>query len=90
MFGKLPNLFGAWKTFQRLSQDERQALKALMAHPKFQELFKNPKFLEMLKAANKSHDASWLLANPKLSALMQDPEIAQLLAKVDFHTLLQS
>ena len=90
MFDKLPDLFGAWKKFQQLRPEKRQALKALMAHPKFQELFRDPQFLDGLKAANKSHDAAWLFANPKLSALMQDPEIAQLLAKADFRSLLQS
>ena len=31
-----------------------------------------------------------LLTYPKLMTLMQNPEIAQLLAKVDFRTLLQA
>ena len=90
MFGNLPQLFSAWKKFQQLSPEGQEALKTLMAHPKFQELFKDPKFLEGLKSARSSHDAAWLFANPKLSALMQDPEVAQLLAKVDFRMLLQA
>ena len=62
---------------QKLMKDED--FKALITHPKVQQVVQDPEFLEAVKSKN------WgkMAANPRLASLMRDPEVAPLLAKLD-------
>ena len=66
MFGK----------FLKLMQDE--SVRALMTHPKFQQLMKDPEFQALVMAQQRDK----LAAHPKFSALMKDPELAGILSKI--------
>lgn len=61
---------------QKLMKDEN--FKALMAHPKTQELMRDPEFIELMKTKDFQKAAS----NPRLAALKDDPELRQLMLKV--------
>ncbi len=76
MFGKFKDAMNQLKVMQQLMKDEN--FKTLLSHPKFQELMKDPAFLE----AAKGQDMSKLLSNPKFSAVLKDPELAALIAKI--------
>ena len=63
---------------------QNDSFKGFIAHPKIQELFKDPEF----KEAAKTKDFSKILAHPKLSRLMRDPEIAPMIAQLDLKNIL--
>lgn len=76
-------MFGAWKTaldqfkqLQTMMKDDH--VRAVMGHPKIQELFRDPAF----QAAVKSKDPAKVMSVPKFAALLRDPELAPLLSKL--------
>jgi hypothetical protein len=77
MFEKLGEFAQQMKLVQRLMKDEH--FRALMGHPKVQELLRDPEFQELIKA----QDMSKLAGHPKFASVMQDPEIAGLVAKLN-------
>ena len=76
MFGKMKDMASQMQMIQRLMKDEN--FKALIAHPKMQELMKDPDFLELMK----TKDMQKAVTNPKLAALKNDPELVQLMSRV--------
>ena len=62
---------------ERLMKDEN--FKALISHPKVQQVFMDPEFQEAIKSQNMGK----LATNKKFASLRSDPEIAPLLAKID-------
>ncbi len=76
MFGTLQDMMKRLQTTQRLLKDD--TVRALVQHPKVQELFKDPQVLALIKA----QDSAEIIAHPKFAALMRDPELAPLLAKL--------
>lgn len=76
MFGKMKSMMDQLKMAQQLMKDDN--FKALMSHPKVQELFKNPDFI----SAAKSQDFSRLMADPKFAAILKDPEVLELMKKL--------
>ena len=81
MFDKFKDLAGQIQMMQRLMKNEN--FRALMAHPKMQELLRDPEFQEIIKSKNTAQ----LMSHPKLASLMRDPELAPLLAKLNPQTL---
>ena len=81
MFDQLKNMAGQIQMMQRLMKDEN--FRALLSHPKMQELLRDPEFQEIVK----SKDTARLMSNPKLASLMRDPELTPLLAKLNPQTL---
>ena len=77
MFGKLQGVAKQFQAMQKLMKDEN--VKALISHPKVQELFKDADFQSVVK----TQDPAKIMAHPKLAALLRDPEVAPLLSKVD-------
>ncbi len=77
MFEKLKGAMKQFQMVQRLMKDDN--FRALMSHPKVQELFRDPQFLEALK----TQDPTTIQGNPKLAALMNDPDLAALMATFD-------
>jgi len=69
------------KLIQRLMKNEN--FRALMSHPKMQELIKDPEFVEILK----SKDTDKLKSHPRFTHVMSDPEVAELLKKVNIQDL---
>jgi len=59
-------------------QDEN--FRKFMAHPKVQEVFRDPEVVEAMKA----NDPKKITTNPKLMQLAQDPELRDLMGKLDF------
>ena len=78
MFGKMRDMAAQMQLIQKLMKDDN--FKALIAHPKMQELMKDPEFLEMMKTKDMQKAAT----NPKLAALKNDPELVQLISKVQW------
>ncbi len=78
MFGKMKDMMGQMQMIQKMMKDEN--FKAFMAHPKVQELFKDPEFIAMLK----TQDFKKIAAHPKFSVLREDKELADLAAKLKF------
>jgi hypothetical protein len=76
MFGKMKEMAVQMQMMQKLMKDEN--FKALIAHPKMQELIKDPEFIELMKTKNFQEASS----NPRIAALKNDPELLQLMAKV--------
>ena len=76
MFGKMKDMAAQMQMVQKLMKDEN--FKALITHPKMQELLKDPEFLELMKTKDFQKAAS----NPKLAVLKDDPELLQLISKV--------
>jgi hypothetical protein len=76
MFGKMKSMAAQMQMMQKLMKDEN--FKALIAHPKMQELLRDPEFLELMK----TKDFQKASSNPKIAALKNDPELLQLIAKV--------
>ena len=68
------NIFKQLQVMQRLMKDPQ--FKALMAHPKMQDLLTD----RDVQALMKSKDTAKIAAHPKFMALMRDPELAPLLA----------
>lgn len=81
MFGKMQDMMKQFQLMQQLMKDDN--FKALMSHPKVQELFRDPQFQEIMK----SQDPAKIMAYPKLAMLMRDPDVAPLLAKINPQTL---
>ena len=76
MFDKFKDMMGQFQLLQRLTKDEN--FKAFMTHPKVQELLCDPDFQELIKIK----DRAKLSAQPKFAALMGEPELASLAAKL--------
>ncbi len=84
MFGKINDMMKQVKMMQRLMKDEH--FKALIGHPKVQELLKDKQFQELIKSQN----VGKIVTHPKLAALMRDPEVGPLLKNINPQTLLQA
>ena len=76
MFGKMKDMSAQMQMVQKLMKDEN--FKALIAHPRMQELMKDPDFLELMKTKDFQKAAS----NPKLAGLKNDPELLELMSRV--------
>ena len=76
MFGKMKDMAGQMQMMQRLMKDEN--FKALLAHPKMQQLMQDPEFLELMKTKDIQKAAS----NSKIAALKDDPELLQLISRI--------
>ena len=61
---------------QKLMLNEH--FRAFIAHPKTQELFRDPEFKEVAQ----SRDFARIMAHPKFMELARDPELSQLLVKI--------
>jgi predicted double-glycine peptidase len=61
---------------QRLMKDEN--FRALMNHPKVQELMRDPEFIEIAK----KQDFSVMMTHPKFAGLLGDPELQQLFLRM--------
>ena len=77
MFDKMKDMMGQMQLMQQLMKDEN--FKAFIAHPKTQELFRDPEFKEVAQ----SRDFARIMAHPKFMELARDPELSQLLVKID-------
>ncbi len=77
MFGQLKNMAGQFQLMQKLMKDEN--FKAFMTHPKVQELFNSAEFKEIAK----SKDMAKISAYKPFVDLMRDPEVAQLISKLN-------
>lgn len=67
---------------QKLMKDEN--FRKFMMHPKVQELFKDPEFMEAMK----NKDAAKLMGNPKIREFQADPELRELMGKLDLGQLM--
>lgn len=83
MLGRMKDIMQQLQTAQRLMKDDN--FKALVSHPKVQEVFRDPEFVAVMQ----SKDPAKIVGHPKLAALMRDPEIAALFGTVDFRSLFQ-
>ena len=83
MFGKMKDMMQQLQLMQGLMKDEN--FKAFMAHPKVQEVFRDPDFQAILK----TQDPGKIMSHPKLMTLMQDREVATLMSKLDPNIFLQ-
>ena len=79
MFGKIKGMGDQIQLMQKLMKDEN--FRAFLAHPKVQELFRDPEFQELLKA----QDFAKITAHPKFQAFREDKELAALAAKLNFN-----
>ena len=70
-------MMGQMKMRQELMRDDN--FKIFIAHPRVQELFRDPEF----KTVAASRDFSKIAAHPKFMELAKDPELSQLLLKMD-------
>ncbi|MBI4353458.1 MAG: hypothetical protein HY593_06015 [Candidatus Omnitrophica bacterium] len=77
MLGKMKEMMGQFQVLQQLMKDD--GFKAFIAHPKMQELFKDPEFKEVAK----TRDFAKIMGHPRFTSLMRDPELASLMAKVN-------
>lgn len=77
MFDHLKSTFDQIQTFQRLMKDEN--VKALLSHPKVQEVFQDPEFQKIVMEKNLFKIGS----HPKFAVLMQDPEVRNLVQKLN-------
>lgn len=78
MFDQFKNKIEQLQMMQRLMKDEN--FRAFMAHPKVQELFRDPEFIEIVK----KQDTKKLLSHPRLAALKDYPELKEHLSKIKF------
>ncbi|MBU3758442.1 MAG: hypothetical protein FGM27_00720 [Candidatus Omnitrophica bacterium] len=69
MFGKFKSMADQLKMAHKLMKDEN--FRNLMAHPKMQELMKDPEFQRLAREQNFAR----LTAYPKFAALLRDPEL---------------
>ena len=76
MFGNMKNMMGQIQMVTKMMKNEN--FRALMSHPKVQEVFKDP----AVQAAAKGKDPVSMMNHPKMLALMNDPEIRQLFSKL--------
>ena len=84
MFDSAKDMMKQLQMMQRLMKDDN--FKALMSHPKVQDLFKDQQFLALIT----SQDMGKIATYPKLVALMADPSLAPLFAKINPQTLFQA
>jgi hypothetical protein len=77
MFGSMKSKFEQLQQMQRLMKDEN--FRAFMAHPRVQEVFRDPEFQAILK----TKDPGKIMAHPKLAGLMRDPELVALMSKLN-------
>jgi hypothetical protein len=83
MSANIKNLMGQFQAMQHLMKDAN--FKTLLSNPRVQELFKDEKFIQCVQA----QDTVGLMAHPKLLTLLQDPELAALMRKVDFQKFMR-
>ncbi len=76
MFGKFKQQIDLYKEAGKLLQDEN--VRALLAHPKFQELMRDPEFQRQAQG----QDFSKLASHPKFASLSNDPELKQIFEKI--------
>ena len=77
MLGKMQGMMQQFQMMQTLMGDEN--FRAVIAHPKVQELLKDPEFKDIAK----SQDFSKIASHPKFAGVMSDPELAGLISKLD-------
>ncbi len=75
MFDKIKQQMQMFKQAGDMMKDE--SVRALLMHPKFQELMKDKDFQKIAQ----QQDMMKLATHPKFQQLMRDPEMMQLLAK---------
>ncbi|MBN1493954.1 MAG: hypothetical protein JW938_07395 [Candidatus Omnitrophica bacterium] len=76
MFG-MRDMFKNMGAMAKLAKDEN--FQKLMGHPKIQQLLTNKEFIE----AAKSKDYMKLFSNAEFSRIMQDPEVLEMMHKVN-------
>ena len=76
MFGKFKNQMDLFKQAAELLKDEN--VRALMGHPKFQQLMKDPEFQALMR----SQQMDKLASHPKFAEVMKDPELGALILKI--------
>ncbi len=81
MFSEMKDMVGQFQGLHRLMNDE--SFKAFIAHPKAQEVLRDPEFKKI--AAEKNF--AKILSYPKFAALLKDPEVGPLMAKIDLKSL---
>ena len=77
MFSQMKDMMGQFQVVQRLMGDEN--FRTFIAHPKVQEVFRDPEFKEIASQKNFTK----ILSHPKFAVLLKDPEVASLMAKID-------
>lgn len=75
MFDKIKQQMQMFKQAGDMMKDE--SVRALLMHPKFQELMKDKDFQKIAQ----QQDMMKLATHPKFQQLMRDPEMMQMLAK---------
>ena len=78
MFDKIKSGYDQMQLMQKIMKDEN--FKAFISNPKVQTLFSDQDFQEGLK----SQDSIKIMSHPKMLALKNDPEIAELIKKINF------
>lgn len=76
MFGKMKDMASQIAMVTKMMKNEN--FRALMSHPKVQEVFKDPEFQEIAKG----QDGMKMMNHPKMLALMNDPEVRVLFTKL--------
>lgn len=71
------DMMGQFQVVQRLMGDEN--FRAFIAHPKVQEVFRDPELKEIASRKNFTK----ILSHVKFAGLMKEPEVAALMAKID-------
>ena len=79
MFGKMKDAMQQLQWMQKLMKDEN--FRAFLSHPKVQVLLQDHEFLKKVQEAGGSSVA---MSDPKLSQLAEDPDLRQLMSKIDF------
>ena len=75
MFGKLKGMTDQLQMMRELMKNED--FKALISHPKVQEVFMDPEFQKIVM----EKDLAKVMTHPKFAFLMNDPEVAKLMLK---------
>lgn len=77
MFGRMKDMAQQIQMMQKMMADPN--FKAFISHPKVQELFRDPAFKQIAQ----QRDFQKIAAYPPFAALMRDPEVGVLMAKID-------
>ena len=77
MFNQLGNMLGQFQMVQKLMKDEN--FRALIKNSKVREVFMDPEFQKLVQGNN----IAKLPTHPKFASLMSDPEVMQLLSKLN-------
>ncbi|GEM_PF-605313 len=77
MLSQMKDMMGQFQVVQKLMGDEN--FRTFIAHPKVQEVFRDPEFKEIASQKNFTK----ILSHPKFAVLMKDPEVASLMARID-------